>query len=329
MLSGAAVVDESSLTGESMPVRKRGVRGAAADKASGTAAWEARRHAQHTILAGTTVLQMSAEGGGGGGGGGGAGGGGAGGEEGRCAVVVATGVATSKGEMLMRIMFPAKVLFKYDEELPIAFVLLFLYAALLIIPLTTSLAYANGLTQTFTTVFVEALYSVTQVVNPLLPISLIAGRSVALGRLGRGGVACVEPQRIPICGKVKLVCFDKTGTLTEDGLDFVGLHLLAPPKPTSFFTGASSAAHWLPPLVPFDAAACPVLAKTALASCHAVSRLGERLVGLQLEVRAGRPVPCSAALPPVPCSAPRCPMLRPRCVAAPRLPCAPWLAPDH
>ena len=80
LLSGAAVVDESSLTGESMPVRKRGVRGAAADKASGAAAWEARRHAQHTILAGTTVLQMSAEGGGGGGGGG-AGGGGAGGIE--------------------------------------------------------------------------------------------------------------------------------------------------------------------------------------------------------------------------------------------------------
>ena len=31
------------------------------------------------------------------------------------------------------------------------------------------------------------------------------------------------PQRINICGKLKLVCFDKTGTLTEDGLDMWGV----------------------------------------------------------------------------------------------------------
>ena len=81
-----------------------------------------------------------------------------------------------------------------------------------VLPIVLAVHPAGGPMGGNTTVFVEALYSVTQVVNPLLPISLIAGRSVALGRLGRGGVACVEPQRIPICGKVKLVCFDKTGT---------------------------------------------------------------------------------------------------------------------
>ena len=306
LLRGAAIVDESSLTGESMPVRKRGLQTATEPAET---AYDARRHAQHTILAGTAVLQIDP----------GAqateGGGRAGDEAGaeaeeaeeaaRCAVVAATGVGTSKGEMLVRIVFPQRMVFKYDAELPVAFALLFAYA-LVMIGVTTWVSIANEVKQTFTTLFVTALYSVTQVINPLLPVSLLAGRSVAMTRLHRLGVFCVDPQRIMIAGKIRIACFDKTGTLTQEGLDFVGFELVAPAAgtgdgggrgggtvTTTTATAATTAGGgedgWEPLRLPFEPLALPVLARAALASCHSVSTLrggadGE-LVGLQVEVR--------------------------------------------
>ena len=113
--------------------------------------------------------------------------------------------------MLVRIVFPQRMLFKYDAELPVAFALLFGYA-LLMIGVTTWVSIANEVKQT-TTLFVTALYSVTQVINPLLPVSLLAGRSVAMTRLHRLGVNCVDPQRI--AGKTRRV-------LRQDGHPHAG-----------------------------------------------------------------------------------------------------------
>ena len=45
------------------------------------------------------------------------------------AKVVATGIATGKGELIASILYPAPMLFKYDEELPVVVILLVLYAA--------------------------------------------------------------------------------------------------------------------------------------------------------------------------------------------------------
>ena len=49
------------------------------------------------------------------------------------------------------------------------------------------------------------------------------GTYYAQSRLRKKSIFSISPQRINICGKLKLVCFDKTGTLTEDGLDMWGL----------------------------------------------------------------------------------------------------------
>ena len=141
LLSGTAIVNESSLTGESMPVRK------AAAPATDEAPYETSRHARHTLFAGTAVLQLTPDPavaasatpssssstaapaaaaastddeGGSSGGGGGDGNGPGGGDEGEVlAKVVATGIATGKGELIASILYPAAMVFKYDEELPI------------------------------------------------------------------------------------------------------------------------------------------------------------------------------------------------------------------
>ena len=54
--------------------------------------------------------------------------------------------------------------------------------------------------------------------NPLLPVALIAGQSVAARRLMKHGVFCVDPKRIAVCGKIRLAAFDKTGTLTQNDM---------------------------------------------------------------------------------------------------------------
>merc|ERR1712241_210098 len=64
---------------------------------------------------------------------------------------------------------------------------------------------------------------ITIVVPPALPAAMTVGTYYAQNRLKKLKIFCISPQRINVCGKLKLVCFDKTGTLTEDGLDLYGL----------------------------------------------------------------------------------------------------------
>ena len=56
---------------------------------------------------------------------------------------------------------------------------------------------------------------ITIVVPPALPAAMTVGTYYAQNRLRKASIFCISPQRINICGKLKLVCFDKTGTLTE------------------------------------------------------------------------------------------------------------------
>lgn len=105
MMAGVCVCNESDLTGEAMPVQKYN----ASDDED---VYEAEgKGTRHTLFSGTQVLQ-------------------AGGDGSRevLAIVTATGMSTSKGRLLSTILFPEQMVFKYDEELPIAVGLLLSYA---------------------------------------------------------------------------------------------------------------------------------------------------------------------------------------------------------
>ena len=69
----------------------------------------------------------------------------------------------------------------------------------------------------------RALDIITIAVPPALPAALTVGTVYALNRLRKQQIFCISPQRVNLCGKIKLVCFDKTGTLTEDSLDLQGV----------------------------------------------------------------------------------------------------------
>ena len=92
-------MNESSLTGESMPVQKYAL--------SGESGIEFDSHgscAKSTLFAGTTVLQAGAS------------------EDDQVlALVMGTGINTSKGDLVSSILFPETVLFRYDEEMIVSY----------------------------------------------------------------------------------------------------------------------------------------------------------------------------------------------------------------
>eukprot|EP01062_Namystynia_karyoxenos_P046573 TRINITY_DN3495_c0_g3_i2.p1 TRINITY_DN3495_c0_g3~~TRINITY_DN3495_c0_g3_i2.p1 ORF type:complete len:1321 (+),score=488.44 TRINITY_DN3495_c0_g3_i2:105-4067(+) len=251
IIKGAAICNEAALTGESAPVRKTACPNTA-DAATATSL------AKHTLCCGTTVMQC----------------GGGGGSEEVIAVTRRTGAATGKGDLLKLILFPAKMVFKYDEELPVVVAMLGLFS-MVVVTISIIFQTQNAAKKTWITIWVGAMFTCSQTLSPLLPVALVVGQVNASQRLKQLGVFCINPARIAISGKVRVFCFDKTGTLTNEELDFLGTcdaqELVGAPKmlvPGTFSTERVSREMLV-----------------ALATCHAVSGLGTTLVGNQVEVK--------------------------------------------
>lgn len=249
LLKGACICDENGLTGESKPVQKIPL--PSTDKT-----FDVHEGMKHTLFAGTKVKQA-----------------------GRSknsevlAVAIETGTRTSKGELVTHILYPRNMSFKYDEELAVALGMLFCYAfvAFLLVIMCLSI---NGSQKKWIDYFCYGCFTISQVLSPLIPISLVVGQTMASKRLRACGVFCVNPKRIPACGKVRLFAFDKTGTLTKEGLDFIGVHEVETADGEKKFGSR--------PLVAVQDIS-PIITK-GLATCHALSKFGETLVGNEVEV---------------------------------------------
>ena len=113
------------------------------------------------------------------------------------------------------------------------------------------------------------VFTVSQVLSPLLPIALVAGQVAASQRLSALGVFCLNPKRIAISGKIRVFCFDKTGTLTKDGLDFIGA------------VGREDKDGEIQAHVELYSQSL----LRGLATCHALSKFGSTLVGNEVEIK--------------------------------------------
>lgn len=250
LIQGACVVNESALTGESMPIQKY-----ACNNDNTLYEPKTQQGAAHTLFAGTTVLQAGS----------------AAGEEVR-AVVTATAMQTSKGELLSGILYPAQMVFKYEEELPIVVMCLGTYGVVAAI-LAVYFQIHSGNQATWITRWMYGVFTVSQVCSPMIGVTLNVGQLHSVERLKKNGIFSLNAKRIAISGKIRVFCFDKTGTLTKEGLDFLGVKALDPA--TKAFTD----------VIAPTGSAVPANVLRGCATCHALSKFGETFVGNEVEVK--------------------------------------------
>ncbi|XP_056895921.1 cation-transporting ATPase 13A2 isoform X2 [Takifugu flavidus] len=198
LLAGECLVNESMLTGESIPVLKTPL-------PAGEETYSAESERRHTLYCGTHLIQ--AKGGGPGG-------------HGAIAVVTNTGFFTAKGSLVSSIMYPQPINFRFYQD---AAKFLLILGGLAFLGTIYSFVALYRSRATLKELIIRSLDVVTIVVPPALPAAITTGTIYAQNRLKNKGIFCISPPRINVSGKLSIFCFDKTGTLTEEGLDVWGV----------------------------------------------------------------------------------------------------------
>ncbi|XP_065733116.1 polyamine-transporting ATPase 13A2 [Phocoena phocoena] len=196
LVAGECMVNESSLTGESVPVLKTAL-------PEGPVPYFPETHQRHTLFCGTLILQARAFVG-----------------PHALAVVTQTGFCTAKGALVSSILHPRPINFKFYKH-SVKFVAALSVLALLGTVYSIFILHRNHVP--LDEIVIRALDLVTVAVPPALPAAMTVCTLYAQNRLRSQGVFCTHPMRINLGGKLRLVCFDKTGTLTEDSLDVMGV----------------------------------------------------------------------------------------------------------
>lgn len=199
------------------------------------------------------------------------------------ALAIRTGFNTTKGALVRSMLFPKPSGFKFYRDS-------FRYIAFM-----SGMAAIGFIFYTITFVRLglpasliafRSLDLITIVVPPALPATLTIGTNIALGRLKKKNIFCISPNRVNVGGKLDIVCFDKTGTLTEDGLDVLGV-LVCRRREKLFSDVLSAAKHVVPASAKELRADWNVRLSmlSAMASCHSLKLIDDELMGDPLDIK--------------------------------------------
>lgn len=264
IVSGSAIVNEATLTGESVPQMKDAM-GAGTDSELIVDCFG--KHRIHALFSGTSLIQTTAP------------------ERSRKKVdgdassppddgilcfVLRTGFNSSQGELMRMIEFSTENVSADTVEttLQLMFLLVFALAAA---GYVMNAALKDPTRPTYKTL-IRCTQIITSVVPPSLPMQMAFAVNTALMSLLKAGIYCTEPFRVPFAGRVSHCFFDKTGTLTSDQMVAVGMVNAGTgkePKETAVNEASTMA--------------CVVLA-----GCHSLIEVDNKLLGDPIEVAALR-----------------------------------------
>lgn len=208
LMSGECVVNESMLTGESVPVAKVEANDKALHRLANSPTTISAELGRHYLFSGTKLIQVkkpSVKGSE---------------EEIALAMVTRTGFNTTKGALVRSMLFPKPAGFKFYRD---SFRFIGVMGIVAMCGFTLSAINFVKLGMNWSLIVIRALDLITIVVPPALPATLTIGTNFAINRLRKHQIFCISPNRVNVAGKIDVMCFDKTGTLTEDGLDVLGI----------------------------------------------------------------------------------------------------------
>lgn len=188
IVQGTAVVDESMLTGEPIPVQKVAVRELGVY-------YDPLKHKGHLLFAGSTLLEVSRT----------------------TCVVTAVGASTWKGKHVSMMLFPtaAQISSRFHEDMLRVAAAVGVYSVVL----GVATFYFATTPFSWTRSFSVATSNFVYLLHPLLPLAFSAGHHCLAHSLKEEeGIRCLTPAMLASAGKIHIAIFDKTGTLTETGM---------------------------------------------------------------------------------------------------------------
>ena len=257
LVEGQAIMDESMLTGESVPITKTSL-----PRHPPHLLYHSKEHEKHTLRCGTKVIQTRKYR-----------------DQVVKAVVIRTGYNTTKGDLVRSILYPPPVDFQFDKDSH-------KFIGTLALIATAGMFYTMyrmyKAEETFTDMIFEVLDLITIAVPPALPAAMTICIVMANKRLIPKNIFCISPRTINVAGAVDCTCFDKTGTITEDGMDMWGV-VPASRGLASLGSPGGQENDWCEALQQVRALPEDSLMLLGMASCHELNIIGGEMRGDPLE----------------------------------------------
>uniref|UniRef100_A0A6B2KWY5 P-type ATPase A domain-containing protein n=1 Tax=Arcella intermedia TaxID=1963864 RepID=A0A6B2KWY5_9EUKA len=200
VVSGSLLVDESFMTGESIPIVKY------QPVHENDTLYDPEKDKNLTVFGGTQILTASPTT-----------------NQGEVlAMCVRTGFQTSKGQLIKSILHKEPYSYGYERESFYYIMVSFaLGTVMFFVSINVWRVFEIGVKQKEQILY--GFESLLCLVPPFLPIIFNTTLLIGAANLEKIDIFTTSPSRIPIAGKVKTMCYDKTGTLTKTDLDVIGV----------------------------------------------------------------------------------------------------------
>eukprot|EP01134_Creolimax_fragrantissima_P000954 CFRG0954T1 len=259
LIEGSAVVNESTLTGESVPLLKERVEEGDGDECDRALDIKGVDKV-HVLFGGTKLMEAKHND-----------------SKGVICYVLRTGFSSSQGRLVRRIEFSTEKVSSSSKDAALLLMFLLIFA-LISSGYFLKRSLEDGERSRYD-ILLHCILIITSVVPPDLPMQMAFSINTSVSTLMGQQVFCTEPFRIPMAGKITACCFDKTGTITTDKLHAAGV--VIPPKEKRTKANSNTkqgSLKVLSPMVDASYHACLVTG-----GCHSLVVAGGQILGDPME----------------------------------------------